>query len=231
MDYSKPLYIIGDVHGCLDTLCALIEKLPQKWDSQIIFTGDLIDRGSKSCEVVDLVKDHNYACVLGNHEELMLEYYHAIPPRGYNKVWINNGGYEAMESYQKNGGFEKIHEHLEWFLGLPRFLEIPIYDEKGQRLFVTHGFGLPYYKEKEKKAEMITWSRLKSHNWEKETKKKYGVFNVFGHDVRLVPMIMDNFAAIDTGCVYINDDSKSAVLTALEWPSKRIYQQKNCEKG
>ena len=86
MDYSKPLYIIGDVHGCLDTLCALIEKLPQKWDSQIIFTGDLIDRGSKSCEVVDLVKEHNYACVLGNHEELMLEYYHAIPPRGYNKV-------------------------------------------------------------------------------------------------------------------------------------------------
>ena len=112
---------------------------------------------------------------------------------------------------------------------MPRFLEIPIYDEKGQMFFVTHGCGLPYYKEKEKKAEMITWSRLKSHTWEKETKKKYGVFNVFGHDVRLVPMIMDNFAAIDTGCVYINDDSKSAVLTALEWPSKRIYQQSYCE--
>lgn len=36
-------YIIGDVHGCYDTLIALIKKLPEK--AEIIFLGDLIDRG------------------------------------------------------------------------------------------------------------------------------------------------------------------------------------------
>ena len=36
-------YIIGDVHGCYDTLMALIAKLPE--DAEIVFVGDLIDRG------------------------------------------------------------------------------------------------------------------------------------------------------------------------------------------
>ena len=224
---QKPLYLIGDVHGCFDTLTALIEQLPKKWESQIIFTGDLIDRGDKSCEVIDLLIQHNFKAILGNHEELMLEYYHAIPPKGYGKNWINNGGYETMESYQRNGGFKKIHEHLEWILELPRFLEIPTLDEKGQTLFIPHGFGLPYYRDRDKKAEIITWNRMKMHDLEKESNKKYGVFNVFGHDVQITPMITNNFAAIDTGCVY-HQRYTTASLTALEWPSKKIFQQNYC---
>ncbi|MDY3112801.1 MAG: metallophosphoesterase, partial [Helicobacter sp.] len=149
-DKTQPLYIIGDVHGCYKTLCALIEKLPQKWDSQIIFVGDLIDRGKESCEVIDLVIKNNYACILGNHEELMLEYYHALPsnPMRSASVWICNGGHETMQSYQNNGGYQKIHEHLDYLSTLPRFLEIDYPDENGLRLFVTHGFGLPLYRER-----------------------------------------------------------------------------------
>ncbi|MDE5591690.1 MAG: serine/threonine protein phosphatase [Helicobacter sp.] len=224
---QESLYIIGDVHGCFHTLCSLIEKLPQKWDSQIIFTGDLIDRGQKSCEIIDLIIKHNFKSVLGNHEELMLKYYHAIPSDGCEKNWISNGGYETIESYQKNGGLKKIHDHLEWILSLPRYLEISIADDLGQNLFITHGFGIPYYKERDKKAESITWSRIKNHNIKKESQKKYGIFNVFGHDVQTTPMITDNFAAIDTGCVY-HKRYKTASLTALQWPSKKLFSQSYC---
>ena len=44
-------YIIGDVHGHYDTLMRLVDRLPQ--DAELIFVGDLIDRGSQSAEVVD----------------------------------------------------------------------------------------------------------------------------------------------------------------------------------
>ena len=44
-DMDGRLLIIGDVHGCFDTLIALIAKLPT--DAKIIFVGDLIDRGPK----------------------------------------------------------------------------------------------------------------------------------------------------------------------------------------
>lgn len=39
-------YVIGDIHGHFDTLEALINKIPK--NSEIIFVGDLIDKGLKS---------------------------------------------------------------------------------------------------------------------------------------------------------------------------------------
>lgn len=65
------MIIIGDVHGGFDTLRKLVDKLPQ--DENICFVGDLIDRGPKSVEVVDFVIDNGFDCVLGNHEDLMIQ--------------------------------------------------------------------------------------------------------------------------------------------------------------
>ncbi|MFY4844058.1 metallophosphoesterase, partial [Aliarcobacter butzleri] len=66
----EQIYIIGDVHGCYKSLLALIEQLPNKKNSKIVFVGDLIDRGKNSCEVIELIINNNYDCVMGNHEEL-----------------------------------------------------------------------------------------------------------------------------------------------------------------
>ena len=57
----KKHYIIGDVHGEYTTLLALLEKIPK--DSEIIFVGDLIDRGFRSREVVALVRKRGYQVV------------------------------------------------------------------------------------------------------------------------------------------------------------------------
>lgn len=51
----KKIFVIGDVHGCLHTL----EKMLSYWEKnteQLIFVGDLIDRGNFSPETVSLVK-------------------------------------------------------------------------------------------------------------------------------------------------------------------------------
>ena len=59
-------YVIGDIHGSYNTLLALIEKLPK--DANIVFVGDLIDRGKYSSQVVKFIRKNRYKSVLGNHE-------------------------------------------------------------------------------------------------------------------------------------------------------------------
>ena len=66
------IWVIGDVHGEYDILMQLIHKLPI--NAKICFVGDLIDRGANSCEVIEFIINNNYDCVMGNHEELFLEY-------------------------------------------------------------------------------------------------------------------------------------------------------------
>ncbi|TLD81148.1 serine/threonine protein phosphatase [Helicobacter sp. MIT 11-5569] len=224
LDFKRPLYIIGDVHGCYKTLCALIENLPQKEKSQMIFVGDLVDRGTESCEVVEFVIFGKYPCVLGNHEILMMEFYNSASVEREG-VWIENGGRETIQSYAKDGKIKHLKKHLEYFENLPLYLEMEYPDESGKNLFISHGFGLPLYGKKI--SEEYCWNRLK-HYGKSYKRNDVDIFNVFGHDVQKEGvLITENFAAIDTGCVYYSR-LPNATLSALEWPSKRVISQKYC---
>ncbi|KAB2843644.1 MAG: diadenosine tetraphosphatase, partial [Ignavibacterium sp.] len=45
--------IIGDVHGCYNTLKAIFEKIRKKYPDIIIYcVGDLVDRGNFSAQVI-----------------------------------------------------------------------------------------------------------------------------------------------------------------------------------
>ena len=55
--------VIGDIHGCLSTLKALIAKAGQV--DSIISVGDLIDRGEDSFGVIKYCIDNNIQVCLG----------------------------------------------------------------------------------------------------------------------------------------------------------------------
>ena len=69
---------IGDVHGMLDELTNLLRKLELRKDDQIVFVGDLLDKGPDSAAVVRLVRNlsttHSVVLVLGNHEDTHARY-------------------------------------------------------------------------------------------------------------------------------------------------------------
>ena len=60
--------IIGDIHGHYDGLMTLLEAIAPGRNDMVYFLGDLIDRGPKSSQVVEFVKNSPYQCILGNHE-------------------------------------------------------------------------------------------------------------------------------------------------------------------
>lgn len=76
--FGGPLDIVGDIHGEIEALQALLGQLGYDQqgihprDRRLVFVGDLCDRGPDSPAVVELVKglvDAGLAqCLLGNHE-------------------------------------------------------------------------------------------------------------------------------------------------------------------
>jgi hypothetical protein len=75
---SPEVALIGDVHGCVDALDALIEKLPA--EALLIFLGDIADRGPPGGNaaalrrVKALCEAQRAVWVLGNHDVKLLRY-------------------------------------------------------------------------------------------------------------------------------------------------------------
>lgn len=66
-------YIIGDVHGCLDGLLSLIAKANIQPTDQLIFLGDLVNKGVQNEAVLNwLTQQTNCKTVLGNHDLYIL---------------------------------------------------------------------------------------------------------------------------------------------------------------
>jgi serine/threonine protein phosphatase 1 len=105
--FETPTFSIGDVHGqasALEHLLGHIDELrTDDADGEIIFTGDLIDRGAESLRSVDLAMD---ACdrfqkgiiLPGNHEIMMMT------------CLMGNGTREDFDRWYYNGGAAVIKE-------------------------------------------------------------------------------------------------------------------------
>ncbi len=106
-----PLDIVGDVHGDIEALNKLLQRLGYDSDGnhnesrRLVFVGDLTDRGPDSPSVVEVVKgliDSGRAqCVLGNHElNIML-----------SQRKFDNGWYFGEKFFDKATG-QHVIQHL-----------------------------------------------------------------------------------------------------------------------
>jgi serine/threonine protein phosphatase 1 len=207
------IWIIGDVHGCYNTLVALVDKLPK--NSRIIFVGDLVDKGKYTKKVLDFVIEKGYETLLGNHEYLMSHYIQKVlVDKNYNSNWYKKfGGTATVDNYKDD--VESLHKHLKWIKTLPHYIKIDNY-------FITHGFGLPYYSrrdDKKFKKSLIT-NRLDNKKDDWEDFSKYDIVNIFGHTPVDDVVIEDNYIMLDTGCVYGNK------LSAINIFTKEVITQK-----
>lgn len=215
-------YIIGDVHGEYGSLLQLVKQLPKK--SNLIFVGDLVDRGRKSKEVIEFVRKNNHQCVLGNHEKMMIDYvksfkisYPNLPSMIYWHTWINNGGKQTLFSYdvieidKYDGGlvctendekFMKLLDDVKWLESLPLYIQLDI-KKNDKPIVISHASMASVWHLRNNKdnqsefEEYALWNR-------KNPKKDVEIFNIFGHTIQKNVDISKHFINVDTGCHYAN---------------------------
>src|SRR5467141_2883289 len=72
--------VIGDIHGCFDELSDLLELVEVRTDDRVIAVGDLIIKGPKDREVLDLfIEDDRFSSVIGNHDRALRQYWRGEP--------------------------------------------------------------------------------------------------------------------------------------------------------
>ncbi|MBV9408236.1 MAG: polynucleotide kinase-phosphatase, partial [Candidatus Eremiobacteraeota bacterium] len=230
-----PFDAIGDVHGCYDELCALLDRLgyaETEHDGRVVrrhpdgrralFLGDLVDRGPGIVEtlrlVMAMVEAGSALCVPGNHEMKLLR-----KLNGRN-VTVTHGLAETLEQIDaiSDGEREAFVASLRPFLdGL-----VSHYWLDGGRLVAAHaglraemhGRGSGAVREfalyGETTGETDEFGLPVRYDWAKEYRGDPIV--VYGHTPVPRAEWVNKTICIDTGCVY------GGALTALRYPELEL---------
>ena len=216
------VYAIGDIHGRNDLLQILIEKIiaddrnAEKAESQIIFLGDLIDRGPDSASVIETAMDlkeklGDVRFLMGNHEEVYLA--------------AATGDEKSVRFFNRIGGKETI---LSYDISMKEFMELDMaelaavlpnlfpaehvdfvskFEDQiiiGDYAFVHAGIkpGVPLAEQKQKHLRWIREDFL-------DERGSFEKVIVYGHTISENVVEKGNRTGIDTGAYY------SDKLTAL----------------
>ena len=201
-------YIIGDIHGCLEMLKRLIDKIDwQPEQDRLIFLGDYIDRGADSKGVVDYVlqlleTSSHVRCLKGNHESLFLDY---LNGEDYS-TFLMNGGKNTLASYESDDTTGISPKHMSFYESLETMIELDDY-------YVVHAGFRPEVEMAEQSEEDFQWIREPFIFSEYDFGKRV----IFGHSPFYEPLVMDNKIGLDTGAVFGNR------LTCLEIPDIKFH--------
>lgn len=131
--------LIGDVHGCAHSLVRLLEQMGYKKRSgvyqhpsrQVIFLGDVVDRGPRIREALHIVRNMvetaNALMILGNHEFNALTYSTPVMPGSneYLRPHTSSNTRQVAETLTQFANHsQEWQDFLRWFVSLPLFLEI-----------------------------------------------------------------------------------------------------------
>lgn len=213
------LYGIGDIHGCVNTLNLLLEKIAPGADDHLVFIGDYVDRGPNTKGVIDRLIRLQGECkctfLRGNHEEMMLDFLDFRE----SELWHINGGDATLASYQVGKGNFDIPDDHEAFIR-----ETVAYWDEPDFFFVHAGLK-PHLTIEENlthhSLEVFLWERshlaAKELAWEKTV--------VCGHTPQREPINRPRLICIDTGCVYVSYPGYG-VLTAVRLSERDMIQVK-----
>lgn len=234
--------IIGDVHGCLDELVELMKKLGWRagddgWahpeGRDIVFVGDLTDRGPKSVGVlrlaIELIDQEKAVLVCGNHDSKLSRYM-----RG-NKVQVDPhlattvAELEALSQEDRAQLSKRFVDVVD---------EAPLWLLLGDRTSWREGTWAEVVVAHAAWRPDLRWNKLDKMKWyclygpstgeidengypkRLDWKKRYPLtapLCVVGHTpFSGEPVVTHNTLCVDTACVFGHR------LTALRWPENEL---------
>ncbi len=134
---AKGYDLIGDVHGCANTLERLLQALGYQKiggvyrhrQRQVIFLGDIVDRGPRIREALHLVRDMveqgSALMILGNHEFNAITYCTSTGSGSYLRPHTAANAKQIAETLEQFANYsQEWQSFIRWFVELPLFLEI-----------------------------------------------------------------------------------------------------------
>ncbi len=234
-------WVIPDIHGCLLTLRTLAEDLIEiRKEDELIFLGDVIDRGPASKGVIDyIMKLENSGIkttvLKGNHEDYMAKVFRDEQSKsGLRKMlgiksvsykdWLLYGGDTTMQSFDAFNVNAIPESYIKWIESLKYYMQWKDF------LIVHAGFNF----DKEdifSDTQAMMWIREYKIDREKLGNRKI----IHGH----VPVTLDfitqsissssfGFIDLDNG-VYMNDKPGYGNLLALELNTMELLVQPNLD--
>ena len=224
-----PFDIIGDVHGCYDELCDLLESLGYSVDRntytavppqgrKAVFLGDLVDRGPNTvCTLklaMNMVRANHALCVPGNHDMKLLRKLNGAD------VQVSHGLETTLAELE--------NQPLEFIAALKEFLDSLVghYVLDDGRLVVAHAGMKEKYQGRssrrvrdfalygETTGETDEYGLPVRCDWAAAYRGRALV--VYGHTPGADVYQINRTANIDTGCVF------GGRLTAFRYPEKEL---------
>ena len=209
---SGRVIVVGDIHGCLAELHALLEEIRFDPMDRLIAVGDLVGKGPDGAGVVRFFREEGHEAVLGNHDEKILKW--RAGRRGKPLRASHQAHADAMSD-----------ANWDWLAALPLFLTLP---EHG--VLVVHAGILPGVPiEKQRRKDLLDMRSLRADGTPSSRVEdgepwagRYGgpVRVVFGHDAIRGLQRWPFALGLDTGCCY------GGRLSALVLPDDRVVSQR-----
>jgi serine/threonine protein phosphatase 1 len=228
------IYAVGDIHGRVDLLDALLSQISSDVSDRpagravCVFLGDYIDRGPSSRETIDRLIEHglhNEAIFLkGNHEQIAIR---CLSDPGLFDQWMRLGGVETLVSYGVTPGAlasarQIVELQAAFHAALPqshlRFLRNLQLSFSCGDFFFAHAGVKPGVRLSEQNENDLLWIR-KEFLW---SDRDYGKIVVHGHTPAVEVEVEANRINIDTGafatgrltCLVIEENSLSVIDTS-----------------
>ena len=206
--------VIGDIHGCFDELTDLLELLNLQSDDRVVAVGDLIVKGEKNREVLDLfIDDKRFSSVIGNHDRALRQRWRGEPIR------LTREQQKASAELETNR--ERYANYLK---SLPYVINLGFH-------LVVHAGVRPGVRLKHQMASDLTEIRTMGANppsrkgvpWYEVYRGRKTV--LFGHWPAKQPRRTARAIGLDTGCVYGGHLTAFIVESnqLVSVPSRRAY--------
>ncbi|MFZ3482968.1 metallophosphoesterase family protein [Sphingomonas sp. 3-13AW] len=236
-DSGERIYAIGDIHGRLDLLRLLLDKigahsnaLPPARSLYLVFVGDIVDRGPHSAEVMEMLYDlqrktDHVIVLLGNHEEAMLQALDG--DMDALRGWLAVGGEETLASFgvaplrpdeDRRAYLQRARAAIprEWIAWLRR---LPLSVRSGDYYFVHAGIRPGVALHRQTRNDML-WIRDDFL----EDRRDHGAVIVHGHSVTPRAEIRANRICVDTGAyrtgvlsaIYLEGEKQEVIVSTLD---------------
>lgn len=213
---------IGDVHGCYQTLTALIDRLQLHPEDTLFFLGDYVNKGPSGKQVLDFIASLSSQCqvhaILGNHDKMVLD--------------LLNGEEEAREQLRSiDHGDEFFHvteEERRRYSG--QLSQFHYYFISSEYLLVHAGFDFSLSNPFLGREAMLN---IRSFYY--DPSKAQNKIVVHGHVPLPMKEIVSNVGRrsktlpIDNGCVYAGMREGMGRLVCINLDTQEITSQENCD--